>query len=105
MRFAQGGTKLVVFDIGAEPAFFDMNFTARWMRAKQASGLFGGFSKKINSTVDADFKNIIIGCKTGKFALIFQIRAKPAKTSLNHITGFGMRFNIAWQRQQVKRSF
>ena len=71
MRFAQGGTKLVMFDIGAEPAFFDMNFTARWMRAKQTSGLFGGFSKKINSTVDADFKNVIIGCKTGKFSLIF----------------------------------
>ena len=34
MRFAQGGTKLVMLDIGAEPAFFDMNFTARWMRAK-----------------------------------------------------------------------
>ena len=105
MRFAQGGTKLVMFDVRAEPAFFDMNFTARWMHAKQAPGLFGGFSKKINSTVDADFKNIIIECKAGKFALVFQIGAKPAKTSLDHVTGFGVRFNIAWQRQQAKRSF
>ena len=88
-----------MFDIRAEPTFFDMNFTARWMRTKQASGLFGGFSKKINSTVDAYFNNIIIGCKAGKFALVFQIGAKPAKTSLNHIAGFGVRFNIAWQRQ------
>ena len=61
MRFAQGGAKFVMFDIGTKPAFFDMNFAARWMRAKQASSLFGGFSKEVNSTVDADFKNIIIG--------------------------------------------
>ena len=102
MRLAQGGPQLVMLDIGPKPAFFDMNLTAIGMCAQQAASLLGGLGQQVNRAVNPNFEDIIFGRKAGKFTLIFQIGAKAAKTCLNHVAGFGVRFDITRQCQKPK---
>ena len=103
MRFAQSGAQFIMFNIGAETPGFDMHLATIWMVAQQSSGFFCGFGKQINGAVDANGQYIIFAWQAGIAPLIFEIGAKPANTGLNHIAGFRVCFNVAWQCQQPKR--
>ena len=103
MRFAKRGAQFIMLNIGAETPGFYMYLTTIWMVAQQSSGFFRGFGKQINGAVDANGQHIIFTWQAGIAPLIFEIGAKPANTGLNHIAGFRVCFNVAWQCQQPKR--
>ena len=94
-----------MLDIGAIAPGLDMHIPAVGMLTQYPPLFFGGLGEQVNSTVQADGQQIVLGWQAGKAALIFQIGAKPAETSLNHVAGFWVRTNIAWQCQQADGAF
>ena len=80
-----------------------MNLAASRMLTQKATTLLRRFRQQVDGPVQPDLQKVIAILQAGETSLIFQIGTVTAKTGLNHVAGFRVGADIAWQRQQLQR--